>query len=123
MHFDEDLLLDYGIVLRYIYRTALSWAYESDIPFPKSDVEEVLKHVKGATDYDSFVGLFYLWRFVSTRLSLPIPRLQRIVPSVVSHWNAIKGGSDTITKLLWSNKNDPPSQSTQSRAISRILML
>ena len=90
MHFDEYLLLDYGVVLRYIYRTALSWAYESDIPFPKSDVEEVLKHVKGA-NCDSFVGLFYLWRFVSKRMPLPIPRLQRIVPSVVSHWNAIKG--------------------------------
>lgn len=122
VHFDEDLLVDYGDVLRYIYRTALSWAYEREAPFPKEEVEEALKSFKNV-DYDSFIGLFYLWRFVSTRLSLPIPRLQRIVPSVVSHWNAIKGGSDTITKLLWSNKHDPPSQSTQSRAISRMLML
>jgi len=49
--------------------------------------------------------------------------LERIIPSVVSHWNAIKGGSDTITKLIWLNMYDPPTKSTQARAIARMLLL
>ncbi len=120
MHFDEDFLFDCRYVLCYIYRTALSWGYNPEIPFPKDDVEQMLKHFKNV-DYKSFDGVFYLWRFVSSCLPLPIPRLQ-IIPSVMSHWNAIKEGSDTITKLIWLNMYDPPSRSTQAQAIAKMLL-
>lgn len=41
----------------------------------------------------------------------------------MSHWNAIKGGSDTITKLIWLNMYDPPSHSPQAHTIGRMLLL
>ena len=122
VHFEADFLLDYGDVLQYMYKTALSWAYESETPLPKEDLEGVLKNYKNV-DFNSFISYFYLWRFVSTRMPSPIPVLKHIVPSVVSHWNAIKGGSETITKLILLNKYDPPSNSTQARAIGRMLLL
>ncbi len=115
VHFDNHLLMDYGDVLSFIYKTALNWAYELDLLFPKEVLEQVIKSVK-YIDYESFLGFFFLWRFVSTRLPMPIPVLQRIVPSVVSH-------SDTLTKLIWLNMYNPPSKSTQARAIARMILL
>ena len=47
-------------------RTALDWAYEPEKPIPKEDLEQiVLKSLKNI-DYESFVGFFFLWIFVST---------------------------------------------------------
>jgi len=37
-----------------------------------------------------------------------LPQLERIIPCALSEWNGIKGGSDTLTKLLWLNTYDPP---------------
>ena len=54
---------------------------------------------------------------------LPIPQLERIIPFTVSQWNTIKGGSDTITKLLWLNMYDPPCKSPSSHAIARMFLL
>jgi hypothetical protein len=56
-------------------------------------------------------------------MRLPIPHLKRIIPFTVSQWNTIKGWSDTITKLLWINMYDPPSNSPSSHAIARMFLL
>ncbi len=72
---------------------------------------------------ESFLGHFYLWRYVCNKLDLPIPQLERIIPFVLSQWNAIKGGSDTITKLLCLNMYDPPCNTPQSHAIARMILL
>jgi hypothetical protein len=72
-------LQDYGEVLSCIFKTALSWAYELEVQFPKEDMEIALKGLKNA-DSESFASFFHLWRFVSFKLPLPIPRLERIVP-------------------------------------------
>jgi hypothetical protein len=74
-------------------------------------------------DMESFLGYFYLWRYVSTRLPLPLPPLERIVPFTISQWSSVKGGSETITKLLWLNMYDPPCTTPQSCAIGRMLLL
>jgi len=69
------------------------------------------------------MGYFYLWKYVSTKLPLPIPHLERIIPYVISRWNSIKGGSDAITKLLWLNMYVPPCSTPQSHPISRMFLL
>jgi hypothetical protein len=110
-------------VLKYCYEHSLIWAYEQvDNPLPKEDIEKVLDDNK-TINIESFFGYFYLWIYISKKMPLPIPQLERIIPSVLSKWNAIKGGSDTITKLLWSNMYDPPCNTPQSHAIARMLLL
>jgi hypothetical protein len=109
VYFEDHLLQDYGEVLSYIYKTALSWAYEPEVQFPKEGMEIALKGLKNV-DSKSFASFFHLLRFVSFKLPLPIPRLERIVPLAISLWNAAKGGSDTPTKYLWFNMYDPPKQ-------------
>ncbi len=123
VHFDDCLLQDYGIVLKYIYEHALSWAYDPyEISLPKEEIVQVLDNHK-TINLETFLGYFYLWRYVSTKLPLPIPKLERIIPFVMSQWNAIKGGSDTITKLLWLNIYGPPCNTPQSHAIARMLLI
>jgi len=43
------------------------------VPFPKEDMEIVLAKFKNI-DSDSFVSLFFLFRFVCSKMPLPIPR-------------------------------------------------
>jgi len=117
------LLEQYGIVLRYFYESALSWAYiPDDNPLPKEAINQALQQQKGI-DLESFLGYFHLWRYISTRLPLPIPPVERIIPFVLSERNCIKGGSNTITKLLWLNTYDPPCDTPQSHASARMILL
>jgi hypothetical protein len=113
----------YDILMLYFYETALSWAYQpDDNPLPKEDIEQVLASHK-TLDMESFLGHFYLWHYVCNKLTLPIPQLEWIIPFLLSQWNAIKGGSDTITKLLCLNMYDPPCNTPQSHAITRMILL
>jgi hypothetical protein len=117
------LLEDYGTVLKFCYKHALRWAYEPDAnPLPMYCIEHVLANHK-LLDHESFFGHLHLWRYVSTKLALPIPQLERIIPYTVSQWNTIKGGSDTITKLLCLNMYDPPCESPSSHTIARMFLL
>jgi hypothetical protein len=110
-------------VISYCYENALSWAYQqADNPLLKEDIEIVLASSK-TINFESFLGYFHLWSYVCEKLPLPIPQLERIIPYVLSQWNAIKGGLDTITKLLWLNMYDPPCNTPQSHAIARMLLL
>jgi len=102
------MLSDYGYLIDYFYETSLSWAYNPDNnPLPQEDIEQVLAHHKNL-DMEAFLGHFYLWWYVTEKLPLPLSWLERIIPFTISQWNVIKGGSDTITKLIWLNLYDPP---------------
>jgi hypothetical protein len=106
VQFDDWTLKAYGVVLEYLFKYSLSWAYEPDNPLLRPDLEKVPADNK-SIDAESFMGYFYLWNYVSTRLPPPIPHLERIIPYVISRWNTVKGGSDAITKLLWLNMYTP----------------
>jgi hypothetical protein len=107
-------------MLKYMYEHSLSWAYEP-YQIPKDEIVQVLSNHK-TINLETFLGYFYLWRYVSIKLPLPIPKLERIIPFVMSQCNAIKGGSDTITKLLWLNIY-PPCNTPQSHAIARMVLI
>jgi hypothetical protein len=107
----------------YFFEVALSWAYlPDDNPLPKEDIEQVLVNHK-TLDMESFLGNFYLWQYVCEKLPLPIPQLEWVIPFTLSQWNAIKSGSDIITKLLLLNMYDPPCNATQSHAIAQMILL
>ena len=113
--FPESLKTSYGAMIENIYLMSLKWAYVSNEPLPDEVIKEELTQIKGGADYDSFHEHFKIWRYANTRLTQPLPRLQRIIPRIFSTWNAMKGGSDTITKLLCQVKegNLVPRHSSQ----------
>lgn len=59
----------------------------------------------------------------SAKMALPVPLLKMIIPSGLAHWNVLKGGSDSITKILDGNEYQVPTSDNQSDAIGRLLML
>jgi hypothetical protein len=72
----------------------------------------------------SFLQWLALWRIVQLTWLPPLPPIARIIPRNLSNWNAVKGGSHTITKLLWTGMNHPPpNDHPQLAVVSRILLL
>ena len=59
------------------------------------------------------------------KLPRPFPSLKRLIPAVCSFWNAVKGGSDTTTKLLDDRKVRVPKVhlNTETAALTRITSL
>ena len=112
-------------MLAYVYKQALQWAYEPALtPIPKNQITLVLQEdLKQTIDYEIFIGYYYLWQYIIKKLPLPLPRLARIVPFIMSLWNAGKGVSDTVSKLVWMNIHDPPCNTVQGHAISRMLLI
>ncbi len=103
-------------MLDYIYKQALQWAYVPVLfPLPpKPEIVQVLQNdLKQAVDYDSFIGYFYLWRYVMTK----------IYSFFMSQWNAAKGVSDTISKLVWINIHNPPCNTVQDHAVARMILI
>jgi len=64
-----------------------------------------------------------VWRIIRLRWPKPLPLASKLLPFIFSNWNAAKGGSDTITKHLWTIKCNPPNKLAQAHAIGRILHL
>jgi hypothetical protein len=117
VRFDDELKDAYGKLLKEIYSRCLKWAYEPDAaPITEDKVMKAVKHskqLKGRLDWESFQGHFSLWRYVSNKIPGPLPSIDRILPFVFSTWNCLKGGSDTITKLIWFANTCLPCDSPQ----------
>ncbi|CAB9497204.1 unknown protein [Seminavis robusta] len=118
----------YGHVLSDIYNNTLSWIHDRNEE--TKPIDEQLKAVldqivvnAAAIDNHSFRMDLALWRDVDRNIDKPIPRLARVIPLVFSFWNAIKGGSDATTNLLWHCNYSVPSKENQSIAVARMLSL
>jgi hypothetical protein len=108
--FDQELLDAWDKVISYIYLRALRWAYSLDEgmdAFPEETIVACLasprlKDMK--LDIDSFKTLYGLWWKLNVKVDahirLPLPKCDRILPYQHAFWNVVKGGSDTITKLI-----------------------
>ena len=104
VEFNDELKKEYGLFLRLVYEKSLRWAYRPDIvTLPEEKIKIALKQVGrgGGVDYESFLGHFALWKYITTKIQGPLPHVERIIPFLFAKWNCLKGGSDTITKLIW----------------------
>jgi hypothetical protein len=111
----DDLKGKYGTFLKLVYEKCLRWAYRPDlVPLPEEKLKAALQHVRGV-DFESFTGHFALWRYISTKIKGPLPHVERIIPFIFAKWNCLKGGSDTITKLIWFAIKALPVKSPQVR--------
>ena len=117
VEFSDALKEEYGLFLRLTYEKSLSWAYKPDlVSLPEESIKKALKHVtRGGVDYESFTGHFALWQYVTTKIEGPLPHVERIIPFLFAKWNCLKGGSDTITKLIWFSMQALPVKSPQVR--------
>ena len=112
VRFSNELKCCYGELLKEIYDETLQWAYEGDKMKMSGDIIKkcIAKRKKVLDDYESFEHNYYLWKelMISKSLPLPLPPCKRIIPAQHSMWNLNKGGSDTMTKLMWKCKHEPP---------------
>jgi hypothetical protein len=111
--FDDAIKESYGALLRLVYERCLKWAYDPTVDMPVANIKKILPQINKDLDFESFQGHFALWKYVSKRIKGPLPRLYRIIPLVFSTWNSLKGGSDTVTKLLWEAHTQVPCKSPQ----------
>jgi hypothetical protein len=77
--------------------------------------------------YDDFLTAFFVLPKLSVdrdeHTCLPIPPCNQLLPYNHSFWNAVKGGSDTITKLFWNCLIVPTCPAPQSTVIGRMLQI
>lgn len=123
VEFDGALLTAYGNVLTDLKNKTLAWAYDedtdaSDIVIP-NEVLAIGKKVATINGKEAFYGTVKLWKkmFADTSI-LPRPVLQRILPRSHAKWNANKGGSDTVTKIVDDCSATPPRRYTNYETVA-----
>jgi hypothetical protein len=135
VRFGNDIKTAWADVLRDIHCQSLQWAYDNQLESGRPSFEErtfldpVLSRIKiqnkkdGQLDFRSFRQWVELWYDVRFRKALPLPPIARIVPYNIAVWNSFKGGSDTLTKLIWRADYNPPTNDIQAHAVARLLLL
>ena len=132
VEFDDMLKDAWGKVLDDMFRIGLAFIYkEPTDPFKCSEedherLDRVLPTVKTAgarVDFESFDQMIKIWRVLRLVWPKPLPPISKLIPLIYAIWNAMKGGSDTITKLIWSAMYAPPNHLPQAHAIARMFLL
>jgi len=117
----------YNNVLGNIYSSTIKWMHDDDAEKPSDEeLQKVLActTVNGAVlDRHSFDMDVALWQDINFNIDFPIPRLRHIIPLVFAYWNALKGGSDATTNLIWHCQYSVPNSENQSIAVARMLSL
>jgi hypothetical protein len=122
--FDETTKTHYKKVLSDLAEMILPWAYASN----RSPVEvpnhiiEVAKHVPTINGTDTLQSTVNLWKEMCN-LPLPLPPLNRILPSVHANWNQKKSGSDTTTMLMDGSLAPIPHVNPESVAVNRLVSM
>jgi hypothetical protein len=106
--FSNELKASWQNVFIDMHNLGLAYAYKQiGTNFESQDdvreLEQVLNTVQvagGTLDTHTFLQWLELWRNIRLEKCLPLPPITRNVPRVVSAWNPMKGGSDTISKLM-----------------------
>lgn len=128
INYENDLLNSYGKVMEKLKDDTLHWAYDSyDVDEAKNivipdDVIALSKKIKTINGKEGLYSAVKLWKFMFDDLSiLPRPALKRIIPRSHAKWNANKGGSDAITKIVDNCYVRPPTAHTnyETTAVSR----
>ena len=81
-----------------------------------------IKVNKAPLDFASFKDHYNIYRLVRFKFEHPIPPIKYILPYVMAHWNPRKGGSDTISKMVWNCQFRPPSNHAQATVSGQTLL-
>lgn len=133
VHFDEELLSAYDKVVHFIYENGLAWAYDSlgaSSSFPTDIMEEAIED-PSLSSYNLSVRdvkyLHALWWTLNVKepnkISFPLPKCVSLLPFQQSFWNNVKGGSDTLTKLIDFGQEKLGIRTVNNCATARCLLL
>lgn len=129
--FDDELLQNYGRILRFLYHNGLDLFYGDSIDtLPMEVISRVLlsdPKLKSKFELNDFMTSYLIWRELSPghpdSPMYPIPACNMVVPIEHSLWNSCKGGSDTTTRLAWNCQVVLPLSTPQTAVVARILMV
>ena len=131
--YSKDLKSHFGKVLDDLKNLTLYWFYNDEsaantirkraqvVKIP-NEIFEIAKLVKNINGSEALQGTVNLCKTLSS-LPAPIPSFARLIPAIYAFWNAVKGGSDTTTKLMDSCKLLTPHSNMETVATSRSIML
>ena len=128
--YSEALRQSYDKVLLDLKNITLYWAYPDELS-SRNDVLKIPDEVAEAADdiptingFETLQGTANLWHTIR-KLPKPFPSLRRVIPSICAYWNAVKGGSDTTTKLMDDCilQIPKPSMNMETVAVTRLIQL
>ncbi len=102
--FENNLKNHFGTVLKEIMGFSLKWAYPDAVVSSKiikvpQNIIDIAADIPTINGAETLQGAANIWYSLSL-LPRPIPSFVRMIPAVCAFWNAVKGGSDTTTKLM-----------------------
>jgi len=104
--FPNDLMESYANIMLWLIDETLApfWDNSEDVPYLWPLVKNAFKSDKLKSlniSEHAFQCYFGLWREINVKCSVhyPLPPIARIIPLIVSIWNSVKGGGDTLTRL------------------------
>jgi hypothetical protein len=62
VRFNDEILSAYGSCMKNIKESALNWAYDSLVPFPRTEIIEAVKNHPYAVDAGTVLTSFELWK-------------------------------------------------------------
>ncbi len=133
--FSPQLKEKFGKVLEDLKKITLEWAYPTlspnrnyvlrpqVLPIP-DDVLKIAELIPFINGVETMQGTANLW-FTMSQHPKPLPSFSRLIPSIYAYWNAVKGGSDTTSKLMDDCILRIPKShmNTETVAITRLLFL
>ena len=131
--FDEKLIESYREVAEEIKNFSLAWIYDSAMESngtrkqkPIQIPEEIFKiaeeEVPEINGREALQGTANLWHTMCC-LPTPFPSFLRLIPAIYAFWNAVKGGSDTTTKIMDACLLLMPHVNCETAASMRVIML
>ncbi len=135
--FSTELKNHFGTVLKDLKESSLEWAYPSTpavserrrgqqkktlvIPEKILQFASSIPTINGAHTLQGTANIWYSL----VLLPKPFPSFLRFIPAVYAFWNAVKGGSDTTTKLMDDCIIRIPKahMTTESVAITRLISI
>jgi hypothetical protein len=124
IEFTEHTKMHYNTVVSDLFSHTLAWIYSAErSPVKVPDCfRNIISHVPTINGWDTLQCTSNLWKEMTLQ-PLPMPPLERIIPSIHAYWNAVKSGSDTTTKLLDSCLVLMPHTTCKSVASTRLIGL
>ena len=129
--FTTELKEHFGKVLRELKDISLYWMYDLPVRergrkavFIPDEIALIAEGIPVINGLQALQVTANVWQAL-LKLPRPFPSLKRLIPAVCLFWNAVKGGSDTTTKLLDDRKVRVPKVhlNTETAALTRITSL
>ena len=137
--FDREIKEKFGKVLGDMMNFSLSWLYScpkqgllsntstnsrirrQSVKIP-DNIIKIAKDLPNINGKETIQGAVNLYHSIHN-LPRPLPSFHRLIPAIYAFWNAVKGGSDTTTKLMDLCTLYLPHTNCETVASARLIML